>query len=96
MRLDFCSKQFGTNRELEQEMNRRGAGIALLAIAAFLIGIKYLTAGVSGQAYLVNGVPKVPLFYVGSRLSNLAVISGIAGVAYLVWAEVEALAGKRK
>jgi hypothetical protein len=77
-------------------MNRRGAGIALLAIAAFLIGVKYLTAGVSGQMYIVDRVPKLPLFYVGSLLSNLAIISSIAGVTYLVWAEVEALAGRRK
>lgn len=77
-------------------MNRRGAGIFLLAIAAFLLGVNYLTAGVSGERYLVDGVPQLPLFYVGSLLSNLAVISCIAGIAYLVWAEVEAIARRRK
>lgn len=77
-------------------MNRRGAGIFLLAIAAFLLGVKYLTAGVSGEKYIVDGVPTLPLFYVGSLLSNLAIISCIAGITYLIWAEVEAIAGRNK
>lgn len=77
-------------------MNRRGAGIFLLAITAFLLSVKYLTAGVSGERYLVDGVPRLPLFYVGSLLNNLAIISCIAGIAYLIWAEVEALAGRSK
>lgn len=77
-------------------MNRRGAGVFLLAIAAFLIATKYLTAGVSGERYLVNGVPRLPLYYVGSQLSNLAIISSITGIAYLIWAEVEAIASRKK
>ncbi len=77
-------------------MNRRGAGIALIAIAAFLLGVKYLTAGVSGQTYFVDRVPILPLFYVGPQLSNLATISCIAGVAYVIWAEIEASTERKR
>lgn len=75
-------------------MNRRGAGIALIGISAFLVGIRALSA----TAYVgrVSGLFNIDIQVAMPVVKNFAVISLIAGLAYLFWAEIEAFVDSRR
>ena len=72
-------------------MNKRGTGVIFCAIAAFLLAAKYISAAIFGSgvaswdADLYSGM----LNYVGDTLVVFSVLSLIAGIIYLVWAEVK-------
>lgn len=72
-------------------MSRRGAGVAFCAIAAFLFGVRYLAAAIFGSG--VRGwnadLFDAMLQYVGAVPLVLSLVSLVAGLFYLVWAELE-------
>jgi len=62
-------------------MSRRGVGVTLIAIAAFLYGVRYITAAVFGSG--INTWK-----YVGPNLNYAAAVALFAGVVYLIWGEL--------
>jgi len=70
-------------------MNKRTAGVGLLAIAAFLYATRYIAAAIfgSGVASFSTELFRAMLQYVGIAPLILSILAAIAGVAYLVWAE---------
>ncbi|NEN85713.1 hypothetical protein [Paenibacillus elgii] len=73
-------------------MSRRAAGVIFLAISAFLTGVKYLTASiystsVPASAYGADSF-KQWLDYVGGNLTTYSIIALIAGIIYLILAEI--------
>ncbi len=72
-------------------MSRRAAGISLIAISALLFASRYLAAAIFGSsitswnADLFNGM----LQYVGPDLVRWSIVSLVAGILYLVWAEIQ-------
>jgi len=78
-------------------MSRRTTGNALLVIAALLYSMRYLSAAIfgSGVASWNKQIFNSMLSSVGSELVTLSTIALIAGILFLVWAELEAL-GKSK
>lgn len=78
-------------------MNKRGAGVVLIAVSAFLVGVR----SINGTAYTV-GRTTLPSNQFDNQIAvsptrSFALVSGIAGVAYLIWAEVEeAIAARRQ
>lgn len=79
-------------------MKRRGTGVAFIAIAAFLISTKYISAAIFGSGVvswdeqLFNRM----LEYVGSLLSTLSLLSLIIGIGYIIWGEYEEFNTKKK
>lgn len=71
-------------------MNRRGAGVTFCFIAAFLEGVKYISAAIfgSGVHSWNNRLFNHMLEYVGNKLTILAIISLVVGIVYLVAAEI--------
>lgn len=72
-------------------MSKRAAGIGLIAISAFLYGIRYLSAGVFGsnlQSWS-PGLFNAMLNSVGNGPTTASIIALIGGVIYLVWAEIK-------
>ncbi|NPV71051.1 MAG: hypothetical protein HPY55_10470 [Firmicutes bacterium] len=71
-------------------MSRRGAGVALVAVAAFLQATRYLSAAVfgSGISSWSSELFDAMFRYVGPDLSRMALLSLSAGVVYLLWAEI--------
>ncbi|MEC0244181.1 hypothetical protein P4H66_30680 [Paenibacillus dokdonensis] len=74
-------------------MNRRGAGVVFVAIAAFLLGIRYLTAvmllpGNNGWSwdYYHEILAKS-----GGTLLTLSILSLVVGIIYLVLADFKKL-----
>lgn len=80
-------------------MNKLGAGISLIAIAAFLFGINYLGISIfasglmvrSGMTLTTYTLPLTPLEIV---LRSVAIIIGIAGVSIVI-AELRAITQSR-
>ncbi|OKH50498.1 hypothetical protein NIES2101_19405 [Calothrix sp. HK-06] len=76
-------------------MNKRGAGITLIGISAFLFGARSLTAAhtigrtVADEKTFENRttVQEVRIF---------AVATGVAGLVYVIWGEVEARSSNQK
>ncbi|WP_163852812.1 hypothetical protein [Paenibacillus elgii] len=73
-------------------MSRRTAGVILLAISAFLTGVKYLTASIyltssPGTVYGPDSF-KQWLDYVGGNLTTYSIITLIVGIIYLILAEI--------
>lgn len=70
-------------------MNKRGAGVAFCAIAAFLFSVRYIAAAIylSGVTSWDMEFFNTIVGYVGSVLLLLSVISLIAGICYLILAE---------
>jgi len=72
-------------------MSRRAAGMVFISIAAFLYGVKYLSAAIFGSSApswnedLFEGL----LDYVGNGPIVLSVISLLIGIIYLIFAEIE-------
>lgn len=78
-------------------MNKRGAGVVLIAVSAFLIGVRSIngTAYTVGQTYLPSDQLDNQIAMSPTR--SFAFVSGIVGVVYLLWAEVEeTIAARRK
>lgn len=74
-------------------MNRRGAGVVFVAIAAFLFAMRYLTAamllpenvGLNGEYY------RMVLEETGGSLLTLSILSLVVGIIYLVLADFKKL-----
>lgn len=71
-------------------MNKRGTGVAFIAIAALLFISRYIAAAIfgSGVASWNEDLFAAMLGYVGTPLLILSIISLIFGIGYLVWAEI--------
>jgi len=79
-------------------MTKRGTGVSFVAISAFLISIKYISAAIfgSGVSSWDEELFYAMLLYVGNTLSNLSLLSLFTGVIYILWGEYEELQLKRK
>ncbi|WP_179283004.1 MULTISPECIES: hypothetical protein [Paenibacillus] len=79
-------------------MSRRTTGTLLLVIAAFLFGVRYLSAAIfgSGIASWNSDLFQEMLNYVGTAPRNWSMVALILGVFYLIWAEYEATSSKTK
>lgn len=71
-------------------MSRRAAGIGFCSIAAFLYAARYISAAIfgSGVQSWNSDIFSELLRYVGNSLTILSVIALIAGIFYLILAEV--------
>lgn len=71
-------------------MSRRGAGIALIAIASFLYGVRYISAALFGSGINTWNSENfnAMLQYVGSNLNYAAVIALVVGIGYIIWGEL--------
>lgn len=75
-------------------MSRRTTGTVLLLISALLYATRYLSAAIFGSSLANNWSKELfdaMLQYVGQGLPTWGLIALIAGVGYLLWAEVEAM-----
>ncbi|WP_432352065.1 hypothetical protein [Sporosarcina sp. A2] len=79
-------------------MSRRGIGISFIAISAFLLSVKYISAAIfgSGVSSWDEDLFSSMLSYVGKPLSTFSLLSLIIGTAYIVWGEYEELKLKKK
>ena len=72
-------------------MNKRGTGVAFIAIAAFLFSAKYISAAIFGLSVaswdedLFNAM----LSYIGNPLSICSIIALLLGLVYIAWGEYE-------
>lgn len=73
-------------------MPRRITGTVLLGISALLYSTRYLSAAIFGSSLTTWNVKlfNAMLQSVGTELVTLSLMALIAGLAYLVWAEIEA------
>ena len=78
-------------------MSRRTTGTVLLGISAFLYSTRYLSAAIFGSSLTTWNTKlfNAMLQSVGKELVTLSLIALIAGLAYLVLAEVEAFLKSR-
>jgi hypothetical protein len=72
-------------------MNRRITGTIFLAVAAFLYATRYLAAAIYGSGVTSWNLEifRSMLSYVGNNLLILSIVFALAGLAYLVWAEMK-------
>ena len=72
-------------------MTKRGTVVAFIAISAFLISSKYISASIfgSGVASWDKSLYDAMLDYVGNTLSIFSLFAFIIGIAYIVWGEYE-------
>ena len=71
-------------------MSRRAAGVALVAVAAVLYAARHLAAA-TFMSSLSNWNAELfasALQYTGQGIVTWAIVALVAGVAYLVWAEI--------
>ena len=79
-------------------MNKRGTGVAFIAIAAFLFSAKYISAAIFGSSVaswdedLFNAM----LEYIGYPLSICSDIALLIGLAFIVWGEYEEFTTKKR
>ena len=71
-------------------MSRRAAGISLIAVSALLYAARYLAAAIfgSGVSSWSSDLFQAMLHNVGRGLATWSLIALVAGILYLVWAEV--------
>lgn len=71
-------------------MTRRTVGVSFCGIAAFLYAARYVSAAIFGSSLASKSAPLFASMYqyIGAGLTIAAVIALLAGVGYLVWAEV--------
>ena len=71
-------------------MNRRSAGVCLLAIAAFFYTMRHLVAAIFGSNVTTwnRELYLSMLDTVGTDLFMLSAVAAVAGFGYLVWAEI--------
>ena len=74
-------------------MNRRTAGISLIFISAFLYAARYIAAATygSGQTSWSAELFRGLLQYVGGGLVTWSIVALVAGVFFLVLAEITEL-----
>ena len=79
-------------------MNKRGAGVTFIAIAAFLFATKYMSAAIFGSGVLNwdETLFSAMLSYVGEPLTICSIIALIVGVAYIGWGEYEEFTIKKQ
>lgn len=79
-------------------LNKRGTGVAFIAISAFLFSVKYISAAIfsSGVSSWDEDLFNAMLSYVGSPLSICSILALILGIAYIAWGEYEELIQKNK
>jgi hypothetical protein len=72
-------------------MQRRTVGMIFICIAAFLYGIRYISAAIFGSnvSSWDSSLFKEMLHYVGNGPSVFSVLSLIVGIIYLVISEFE-------
>ncbi|KIL36308.1 hypothetical protein SD71_08545 [Cohnella kolymensis] len=70
-------------------MQRRTVGMLFICIAAFLYGVRYITAAIFGSnvSSWDSSLFKAMLNYIGNGPLILSVLSLIAGILYLIVAE---------
>jgi len=73
-------------------MNKRGTGVVFCLIAALLFAAKHITTAlyVTGMSSANSVLSLAALDYKGTALLIFSIISLVVGVAYIVWAEIEA------
>ena len=72
-------------------MSRRCAGVGLIGVAAVLYVTRYLAAAlysIGQRSSWSSEMFDAMVEYVGPRLWTWAVVALVAGVAYMVWAEL--------
>lgn len=79
-------------------MSRRGTGVVFIAISAFLLSSKYISASIFGSGVVSwdKNLYDAMLGYVGNTLSNFSLVALLIGIAYIVWGEYEEHASKKK
>lgn len=79
-------------------MNKRGTGVAFIAIAAFLFSAKYISAAIfgSGLASYNKELFNAMLEYIGYPLSVCSVMALLIGLAYIIWGEYEEFTIKKR
>lgn len=79
-------------------MSRRTTGTIFCAVAAMLFSVRYLCAAIfmSNVASWSGELFKAGLRYAGPHLRTLGILFLIAGVAYLIAAELSDFIKKRK
>lgn len=72
-------------------MNKRGAGVVFCLLAGLLFAARYITAAIfmSNVSSWDKELFAAGLEYQGNGLLIFSVISLLAGIAYLIWAEIE-------
>ena len=79
-------------------MNKRGTGVAFIAIASFLFSAKYISAAIFGSSVtswdedLFNAM----LSYIGNPLSICSIIALLLGLVYIAWGEYEEFTMKKR
>ena len=79
-------------------MNKRGTGVAFIAMSVFLIASKYLSAAIfsSGITTWDKNMFNNMFDYVGNTLSNFSLLALIIGIAYIAWGEYEEFKDKSR
>ncbi len=79
-------------------MNKRGTGVAFIAIAAFLFSAKYISAAIFGSGVLSwnDELFNAMLTYVGSPLNISSIVALMIGIAYIAWGEYEEFKSKKQ
>lgn len=75
-------------------MSRRITGTVLLLISALLYAARYLSAAIYGSSIPSDWSADIfdaMLQYVGQGLVTWSLVALIAGVVYLIWAEVDTI-----
>lgn len=72
-------------------MNKRGAGVIFCFIAGLLLAARYLTAAIfmSNVNSWDAALFAAGLAYQGNELLIFSIISLVAGIGYLIWAEIK-------
>jgi len=71
-------------------LSKRGAGVTLIAVAAFLYGLRYICAAIFGSGISTWNAKNfnAMLHYIGPNLNYAAAVALIFGIIYLIWAEL--------
>lgn len=74
-------------------MNRRATGAILLGISAFIYGLRLLSAAIMGSDNLGWHSSKYNqmLDHIGNDPVVVCWMTLIAGIAYLIWAEIDSI-----
>lgn len=78
-------------------MNKRGTGAVFILISAILFSAKYISAAIfgSGVTSWDQQLFQSMLSYIGTSLNTLSILALLIGIAYICWAEYEALKPKK-
>jgi hypothetical protein len=72
-------------------MAKRGTGVAFIAISAWLLSAKYISASIFGSGVVSwdKSLYDAMLSYVGNPLSTFSLFALIIGIAYIAWGEYD-------